>query len=169
MYLLLCFTNTLDDVDTQARELATPGLRSTVTSAQGQLAGLEEVLKKVAAAMGKVVARMMVMMMMMMGKVVTRMAEEETDMAEFARDLGNIGSSASVFGDNDFFFESSKEVARSETIKENLYLYFYFSQKNFLALLQKLETWPNVKRPMFIRRCDFSFLCFYKSTGLGFL
>ena len=72
MYLLLCFTNTLDDVDTQARELATPGLRSTVTSAQGQLAGLEEVLKKVAAAMGKVVARMMVMMMMM-GKVVTRM------------------------------------------------------------------------------------------------
>ena len=107
----------LDDVDTQARELATPGLRSTVTSAQGQLAGLEEVLKKVAAAMGKVVARMMVMMMMM-GKVVTRMAEEETDMAEFARDLGNIGSSASVFGDNDFFFESSKEVARSETIKE---------------------------------------------------
>ena len=132
MYLLLCFTNTLDDVDTQARELATPGLRSTVTSAQGQLAGLEEVLKKVAAAMGKVVARMMVMimmmmgkvvarmmvMMMMMGKVVTRMAEEETDMAEFARDLGNIGSSASVFGDNDFFFESSKEVARSETLKE---------------------------------------------------
>ena len=199
MYLLLCFTNTLDDVDTQARELATPGLRSTVTSAQGQLAGLEEVLKKVAAAMGKVVARMMVMMMMMgkvvtrmmvmmmmmmmgkvvarmmvmmmmmMGKVVARMAEEETDMAEFARDLGNIGSSASVFGDNDFFFESSKEVARSETITENLYLYFYFSQKNFLALLQKLETWPNVKRPMFIRRCDFSFLCFYKSTGLGFL
>ena len=133
MYLLLCFTNTLDDVDTQARELATPGLRSTVTSAQGQLAGLEEVLKKVAAAMGKVVARMMVMMMMMgkvvtrmmvmmmmmmMGKVVARMAEEETDMAEFARDLGNIGSSASVFGNNDFFFESSKEVARSETIKE---------------------------------------------------
>ena len=121
-------------MDTQARELATPGLRSTVTSAQGQLAGLEEVLKKVAAAMGKVVARMMLMMMMMMGKVVTRMmvmmmmmmmgkvvarmAEEETDMAEFARDLGNIGSSASVFGDNDFFFESSKEVARSETIKE---------------------------------------------------
>ena len=87
------------NTDSQARELATPGLRSTVTSAQGQLAGLEEVLKKVAAVMGKVVARTV---------------EEETDMAEFARDLGNIGSSASVFGDNDFFFESSKEVARSE-------------------------------------------------------
>ena len=91
------------NMDSQARELATPGLRSTVTSAQGQLAGLEEVLKKVAAVMGKVVARAV---------------EEERDMAEFARDLGNIGSSASVFGDNDFFFESSKEVARSETPKE---------------------------------------------------
>ena len=84
-------------LDGQARELATPGLRSTVTSAQGQLAGLEEVLKKVAAATGKMVARTV---------------EEERDMTEFARDLGNIGSSASVFGDNDFFFESSKEVAR---------------------------------------------------------
>ena len=83
----------------QARELATPGLRSAVTSAQGQLAGMEEVLKKVAAATGKMVARAV---------------EEERDMSEFAKDLGNIGSSASVFGDSDFFFESSKEVARSE-------------------------------------------------------
>ena len=92
--MFVCHTMTLDG---QARELATPGLRSTVTSAQGQLAGLEEVLKKVAAATGKMVARTL---------------EEERDMTEFARDLGNIGSSASVFGDNDFFFESSKEVAR---------------------------------------------------------
>ena len=83
----------------QARQLATPGLRSTVTSSQGQLAGLEEVLRKVATAMGKVVART---------------ADEENDMVEFAKDLGNIGSSASIFGDNDFFFEGSKEVARSE-------------------------------------------------------
>ena len=65
----------------------------------GQLAGLEEVLRKVATAMGKVVART---------------ADEENDMVEFAKDLGNIGSSASIFGDNDFFFEGSKEVARSE-------------------------------------------------------
>ena len=50
--------------------------------------------------------------MVYIGKVVARAVEEERDMAEFARDLGNIGSSASVFGDNDFFFESSKEVAR---------------------------------------------------------
>ena len=49
-----------------------------------------------------------------MGKVVARTADEENDMVEFAKDLGNIGSSASIFGDNDFFFESSKEVARSE-------------------------------------------------------
>ena len=70
-----------------------------MTSSQGQLAGLEEVLRKVATAMGKVVART---------------ADEENDMVEFAKDLGNIGSSASNFGDNDFFFESSKEVARSE-------------------------------------------------------
>ena len=94
------------NTDSQARELATPGLRSTVTSAQGQLAGLEEVLKKVAAVMGKVVARTV---------------EEERDMAEFARDLGNIGSSASVFGDNDFFFESNKEVARSE--RESIFVF----------------------------------------------
>ena len=95
-------------LDVQARELATPGLRSTVTSAQGQLAGMEEVLKKVAAATGKMVARAV---------------EEERDMVEFAKDLGNIGSSASVFGDNDFFFESSKEVARSEGRKRLSYFF----------------------------------------------
>ena len=96
----------------QARELATPGLRSTVTSAQGQLAGLEEVLKKVAATTGKMVARTV---------------EEERDMAEFARDLGNIGSSASVFGDNDFFFESSKEVARSGRRRFTFFMKLPFS------------------------------------------
>ena len=94
---VMCVFHTMRNMGEQARELATPGLRSTVTSAQGQLAGLEEVLKKVAAATGKMVARTL---------------EEERDMTEFARDLGNIGSSASVFGDTDFFFESSKEVAR---------------------------------------------------------
>ena len=98
----------LETLDVQARELATPGLRSTVTSAQGQLAGMEEVLKKVAAATGKMVARAV---------------EEERDMVEFAKDLGNIGSSASVFGDNDFFFESSKEVARSEGRKRLSYFF----------------------------------------------
>ena len=46
------------------------------------------------------------------GNMVARTLEEERDMTEFARDLWNIGSSASVFGDNAFFFESSKEVAR---------------------------------------------------------
>ena len=59
--------------------------------------------------------------------------EEERDMAEFARDLGNIGSSASVFGDNDFFFESNKEVARSERGR------FMFLTNQFLVLLQRLE------------------------------
>ena len=102
----------------QARELATPGLRSTVTSSQGQLAGLEEVLRKVATAMGKVVART---------------ADEENDMVEFAKDLGNIGSSASIFGDNDFFFEGSKEVARSE----NDLNVFCFMTKLCLALPPK--------------------------------
>ena len=112
------------NTDSQARELATPGLRSTVTSAQGQLAGLEEVLKKVAAVMGKVVARTV---------------EEERDMAEFARDLGNIGSSASVFGDNDFFFESSKEVARSEIPKEEDLKKLHFSVAAKIGDLNKRQ------------------------------
>ena len=111
-------------MDSQARELATPGLRSTVTSAQGQLAGLEEVLKKVASVMGKVVARTV---------------EEERDMAEFARDLGNIGSSASVFGDNDFFFESSKEVARSKIPKEEDLTKLHFSVAAKIGDLNKRQ------------------------------
>ena len=111
-------------MNSQARELATPGLRSTVTSAQGQLAGLEEVLKKVAAVMGKVVARTV---------------EEERDMAEFARDLGNIGSSASVFGDNDFFFESSKEVARSGIPKEEDLTKLHFSVAAKIGDLNKRQ------------------------------
>lgn len=90
----------MNEMGAQARELATPGLRSSVTAAQGQLAGLEEVLKRVAVTTERLVARS---------------AEEERDMAEFAKDLGTIGSSASVFGDTDFFMESSKEVARVAT------------------------------------------------------
>ena len=89
-----------------------------MTSSQGQLAGLEEVLRKVATAMGKVVARTV---------------DEENDMVEFAKDLGNIGSSASIFGDNDFFFEGSKEVARSEKRFEC----FLFCTKLCLALPPK--------------------------------
>jgi hypothetical protein len=87
----------LSELGPRARELATPGLRSSVTGAQAQLAGLEEVVKRVAVATGRLVGRS---------------AEEGRDMAEFGRDLGTIGSSASVFGDTDFFFEASKEVAR---------------------------------------------------------
>ena len=87
----------MNEMGAQARELATPGLRSSVMAAQGQLAGLEEILRRVAVTTERLVARS---------------AEEERDMAEFAKDLGTIGSSASVFGDTDFFMESSKEVAR---------------------------------------------------------
>ena len=49
-----------------------------------------------------------------LGEVVEARVEEggAEDMAELARDLANIGSSASVFGDTDFFFEAGREVAR---------------------------------------------------------
>ena len=64
---------------------------------QAQLSGLEEVLRKVS---------------LLTGRLVDRAGEEARDMAELARDLASIGSSASVFGDTDFFFEASREVAR---------------------------------------------------------
>ena len=87
----------------KARELATPGLRTTVVARRGQISTIEEVIKRFS---------------QITAKLCKRSAEESQDMGDMARELASIGNQSvfNALGDSlwkrqkDFFYAASKEV-----------------------------------------------------------